>query len=96
MKLFVIPVLSLIMSGLYYLPWLIEPRAGLGPYILAFIWFLVAWIVVVVHLAMVLHISRTRQATKGRVRKHLAAAAIIGLSYLAVIIGVLNGLVVTV
>lgn len=46
------PALSVICSLLYFMPWIIEPRAGLGFYLLAYFWFLFVWIPMLGHLGI--------------------------------------------
>ncbi|MEM7600035.1 MAG: hypothetical protein AAF357_01310 [Verrucomicrobiota bacterium] len=93
MKRFIIPTVSLVMAGVYYLPWLIEPRVALGPYILAFFWFLAVWIVAVIHLVLLV---KNFRGEKSNAMRHGLAALLIGVSYVIVLVGLLNGFIVTV
>lgn len=88
------PIISVICSLFYFLPWIIEPRAGLGFYIIAFLWFLLAWIPMFLHIAV---------GVRSRIRNHLVlsnrhffSALTIFVSYVIVMAGILNGYTVSV
>jgi len=62
-------------------------------YILAFLWFLVAWVSVPIHLVKIaLHAKRH----DARWKHHLAAALVVLSCYAGVVIGMMNNCIVTV
>ncbi|MEM7792495.1 MAG: hypothetical protein AAF546_13915 [Verrucomicrobiota bacterium] len=87
--------ISAICSFLYYLPWIIDPREALGIYLVAFFWFLGAWIIMFSHLVFGI---KNKIQDKGTFtpKEHFISASIIFCSYLAVFIGAANGFMVTV
>jgi hypothetical protein len=88
-------VISIICSGLWYLPWLFEPRTTLSYYLIAFFWFLGAWIFLAGLLVLAVRERRKESCSSKSLHCFLSSTAIFG-SYLAVFIGAANGFLVTV
>ncbi|MCP3924295.1 MAG: hypothetical protein GY714_17100 [Desulfobacterales bacterium] len=94
MKILLLPFLSVIMSLLYYSPWIGEvSRAKLGPYILAFLWFIGAWIIAIVYIVLAF---KNRKDAPELTKIYLIGVGIFLISYAIVWIGILNGYMVTV
>ena len=90
-KFFFLSTFSLLCVFFYFTPWLI-PNLNidlLTPYIISFIWFLIAWIFVIAKLIKIL--------AKNPVDKHeIQSLVVVGLCYIAILVVFLNGLFVTV
>ncbi len=94
MQKLIIPSISIIMSVLYYTPWIFgASRANLGPYLLAFLWFLGVWVVSIVYAIKAYKLRKLNRSLKNR---YLLGFIMIAFSYLLVWIGIFNGLVITV
>lgn len=95
MKIYIIPAISFLCSFLYYLPWIADPGKSLGAYIIAFFWFLAAWIPLLIHLY--LGIRKKIKKEEGNIYlPHLVVALCILISYGIVVIGIVKGYMVTV
>jgi len=91
---YIVPALSLAAVAAYYSPWYAgATRACLGLYILAFLWFLVAWVSVPFYLVKVALCAKRHDSNW---KHHLAAAVIVLCSYVCIIIGMANNYMVTV
>ena len=94
MRTFVIPIISLAMSVLYYTPWIFgATRANLAPYILAFFWFLGVWIVGIAYGVKAYGLRKTDPTSMNR---YLIALGIVLFSYVIVGVGVFSGYMITV
>ena len=94
MKIFILPAISIIMSIFYYVPWIGETTRGkLGPYILSFLWFLAAWIIMFVYVVIAF---KKRKDEKEKSRSYYCGALIFAISYLVIFIGIIKGYMVTV
>lgn len=89
-KLFFFSFFSLICVFFYYTPWLIQAnREMLGLFIISFLWFLIAWIIVIIRLIIKL--------VKKNLDKHeIFSLIIVGLCYIVMVITWCNGIFVTV
>lgn len=85
--------ISLICSGLWYLPWIIDPVVALDYYMMAFLWFLVAWILTVGLVALGI-----REGIKRNKRKihFFYSSSIMAASYLIIFNGAGHGYMVTI
>ena len=82
------------MSGLYYMPWVFgATRANLLPYVLVFLWFMGAWILVVAYLVKAGRLTKTNTTLKHR---YFVALGMFFFSHVIVWIGFFNGYIVTV
>ena len=82
------------MSVLYYSPWLSDsPRDVLGLYILAFFWFLVAWLFAVWFGLKLYQLRRTEPDVR---KPYWVGLALFVTSYLVVGVGFFSGYIVTV
>ena len=90
-KFFFLSTFSLLCVFFYFTPWLI-PNMNidlLTPYVISFIWFLIAWIFVIVKLIKIL--------AKNPVDKHeIQSLVVVGLCYISILVVFLNGLYITV
>jgi FtsH-binding integral membrane protein len=87
------PVLSIIALLAYFSPWYGDAHECLGFYILAFLWFLVAWAAILVHLIFMALCIRKHDKNW---RHHLIAVFIVSSSYIGLFIGLVNNYIVTV
>jgi len=86
--------MSLVLSFLYYTPWIFgATRANLGPYLLAFFWFMGAWIVAIIYGVKAFKLRRTNSSL---CNKYLIGVAAVLISYIIVWAGMFNGYMVTV
>lgn len=92
-RIYVTAILSTIALLFYFSPWIIDPHSALGFYLVAFLWFLFAWIILIIHIILFvkLRIAKNRKA-----KHHLLAFVLILVSYCILFIGVFNNYVLTV
>ena len=94
MKVNFLSILSLVMSFFYYLPWMGETsHAKLGPYIIAFFWFVFAWTIMFFYFYRAYKMKNINLSESLLFRN---SALIIFVSYVIVLIGALNGVMVSV
>ena len=94
LKIFLIPIISPIMSVFYYTPWLTNtPHDVLGLYVMAFFWFLLVWIVAIYY---VIKADKLRSKTPELTNKYMYGLGLIIFSYIIVLIGFFSGYTVTV
>jgi len=94
MKIYVFPIISLLLSFAYYVPWIgIASRASLGPYIVAFLWFLGAWLIGLFYAYKAIE---NKKLNKVLSKQYLVGFVMFLISYLIVFIGIFNGYMVSV
>ena len=92
-KYYIIGILSNVALLFYSLPWTYgASRTVLGFYLIAFAWFVLAWLPLLIHLFL----GIAYKINKNPVWKHhLIAAGLIAMSYAGFLLGMCNGYVVT-
>lgn len=87
-------IISLICIFFYFTPWLIAANhANLGLYIISFLWFLIAWIIMFVKIVRIIWgIFKKKSLDKHRI----FSALLILLCYVIIVIGMMNDYMVTV
>ena len=94
MRIFVFPLISVVMSLFYYMPWLLEPaRDYVPPYLLAFFWFMGAWLAAIYYGVRAFKLRKIDSSQKNR---YISGMAIILVSYVIVWVGIFNGYLLTV
>jgi hypothetical protein len=76
------------------MPWVLgATRVNLGLYILVSLWFMVAWVIVIIY---AIKAFKARNSTSCSSTKYLIGIAMIIISYIIVWVGLFNGYMVTV
>jgi len=93
-KTYIPSIISFMCVFFYFTPWLIAAnRANLGLYIISFLWFLVAWIFVVIR---AIGIIRQLLREKALDIHKVISALLIVVCYIMVLAGIGNGYIITV
>jgi len=94
MKIKFLSILSLVLSLFYYLPWIGETSHWkLGPYVIACLWFLFAWAIMLFYFY---HSYKKRKLNLVESSLFRNSGIAILVSYLIFLTGAVNGFVVTV
>lgn len=94
MKYYIAAIFSNIALLLYSLPWTYGANhTTLGFYLIAFFWFIFAWIILLVQIIFCIKLKIAKDINW---KHHLLASCLIVISYVGLLIGILNDYMVTV
>lgn len=93
-KIYITGIFSIFALILYSLPWIYDDaHKALGFYILSFLWFMVAWMIIFLHL---IFIVKSKKAKNNKWKHHLLSSVLIVISYVGLFILIINGFMLTV